>query len=258
MPTLVYTGSSGSSTTDVFSVFSAITMSSSVLAYGQGPGGAAGTASAQISGTPDRDMAPSDLVATQATTLGTTVGLSPGIFSRGGASQAFGWAANSSPNDQTSPSPAAVTVAPVRAGLGMYQTGWSKAHAAVSSRVYRANPGGSHVTNWEVFDELIASRSRKGFVSEAVLHALAADAVLWPSQPRTGTITIPVVPTVRVARHTVVGNTLSARDLSLTPTDYSAGLAVLGLAAGLWARGTRRLDARKRQFGCLLSSKTST
>ena len=214
--------------------------------------------SAPISGTPDRDMASSGLVATQATTLGTTVGLAPAFVSRSGPSQAFGWAANSSPNGQTSRSPAAVTVAPVRAGLGIDQTGWSRAQGAVSSQVNRANPGGSHATKREVFDELIASRTRKGFVSEAVLHALAADAILWPSQPRNGTITIPVMPTDRVARHTVVGNPPAPRDLSVTPADYAAGLAVLGLATGLWARRAGPMHVRKRQFGCLLSSRTST
>ena len=254
---LVSTGTDGGSTSDVFSVFSAITMSSSGLAYGQGAGGAAGTTSAQISGATDRGMASSALVATQATTLGTTVGLAPGFVSRSGPSQTFGWAATSNPNDQTSEAPAVVTVAPVRVDLGTYQTGWSRAQAAVNSRVYRANPDGSHATTWEIFDDLIASRSRKGFVSEPVLHALAADAILWPSQPRNGTIAIPVMPTDRVAGHAVVGDTPASRDLSLTRADYAAGLAVLGLATGLWARRTGPVHARKRQFGCLLSSRTS-
>ena len=39
-------------------------------------------------------------------------------------------------------------------------------------------------------------------------------------------------------RDPVIGDPLPQRDLSLPPADYAAGLAVLGLAAGFWARGT--------------------
>ena len=90
-------------------------------------------------------------------------------------------------------------------------------------------------------------------MSDAVLDELAADSVLWPAQQGNGTITIPVLPTDGVTRDPVIGDPLPQRDQSLPPADYAAGLAVLGLAAGFWARGTGLTDARKRRSGRLFS-----
>ena len=110
--TLVNTGSSGSGSTNVFSVFSAITMSSGGLGYGQGPG-AASTISTPIFATPAQDVMASHSVVTPATTFGTTLGLAPGSLSQSGPVQALGWATNSSPLGRTSQSPATVTITPV-------------------------------------------------------------------------------------------------------------------------------------------------
>ena len=110
--TLVNTGASGGGTDNVFSVFSAITVSSSGLGYGQGPG-AASTISTPISGTPAQDVVASHSVVTPVTTFGTTLGLAPGSLSQSGPVQALGAATNSSPLGQTSQSPAAVTITPV-------------------------------------------------------------------------------------------------------------------------------------------------
>jgi hypothetical protein len=94
-------------------------------------------------------------------------------------------------------------------------------------------------------------------VSDAVLDELAADSVLWPARQGTGTITIPVLPTDRVDRDPLIGDPSPQRDRPLPPADFAAGLAVLGLAAGLWARGTGLGDAGKRQPRRLFSSRKS-
>ena len=96
-----------------------------------------------------------------------------------------------------------------------------------------------------------------GLVSDSVLDELAADPALWPAQQGNGTITIPVLPTDRVTRDPVIGDPLPQRDRPLPPADYAAGLAVLGLAAGFWARGTGLMDARKRRSGRLFSRRKS-
>ena len=126
---------------------------------------------------------------------------------------------------------------------------WSTAQAAVSSPVINVNPGGSPATDPEVFDGLIPSRPRAGVVSDAVLDELATDSVLWPSQQGNGPMTIPVLSTDRVSLDRATGDPFSQRDRPLPSVDSAAGLAVLGLAAGVWARGTGLADARKRQTG---------
>ena len=108
-----------------------------------------------------------------------------------------------------------------------------------------------------MLDRLITSQPRTGLVSDAVLDELAADSVLWPAQQGNGTVTIPVFPTDGITRGAVIGDPLPLRDQSLPPADYAAGLAVLGLAAGLWARDTSLVNARKRASGRLFSNRNS-
>jgi hypothetical protein len=191
------------------------------------------------------------------TSFGTTLGQTPSSSLQSAPVLALGWATNSSPVGQTSQSPAAVTSTSVSTGLGKHEAAWATAPAAVSSPVDHVNPGGSPATNREVLDRLIASRPRTGFVADAVLDELAADLVLWPAQQGNGSVTIPVFPTDGITRGAVIGDSLPRRDQSLPSADYAAGLAVLGLAAGLWARDTGILNARKRESGRLFSKRNS-
>jgi len=246
--TLVNTGSSGGGTSNVFSVFSAIAVSSSGLGYGQGPG-AASAISITVSGTPAQDVVASHSVVTPVTTIGTPLGLAPRSLSQSGSIQALGAATNSNPLGQTSRSPATVTITPVSTNLGTREAPWSMAQAAASSPVNYVNPGESPATDREILDGVIASRPRTGLVSDAVLDELAADKALWPAQQGYGTITIPALPTGRGTGDPVIGDSGPQGDRPLPPADYAAGLAVLGLAAGLWARGTGLTDARKRRAG---------
>ncbi|MFI5457364.1 MAG: SdrD B-like domain-containing protein [Isosphaerales bacterium] len=77
--TLSSTWSSGGSTTNVFSVFSALTVSSSGLGHGQGLG-AASAISTSLGGTPAQGMAANHTATTPVTAAGTTLGLATGSF----------------------------------------------------------------------------------------------------------------------------------------------------------------------------------
>ena len=252
--TLVNTGLGGGDTANVFTVFSAITITGGGPGNGQGPD-AASTISTPMSGTPAQEVVASHSVVTPATALGTTPGRTPGSLSQSGSVQAFGLATYSSPLGQTSQSPAALATSPVSSSLVMHETAWATAQAAVSSPVDDVNVGRSPASNREDLDGLMTLRPRTGHVSDAVLDELAADSVLWPVEQANGTITLPVLPTNKVTRDPVVGDPVSHGDKSLPATDYAAGLAVLGLAAGFWARGIGFVDARKRQSGRLFSSR---
>jgi len=245
--TLVNTGSSGSGVTDVYSVFSAITVSSTGLGYGQGPG-AASTISTPLGGTSAQAAVANHSAVTPLTTFGTAIGLAPGSLSQSGPVQSLGWATNSSPLGPTSQSPATVTITPVSSSLGTHEAAWSTARAVVSSPVNHANPGGSPATDRDVLDALILSRPRTGVVSDAVLDELATDSILWPAQQGNGTITIPVLPPAGVTGAPVPFDSPS-QQVRLQPSAGSAArLAALGLAVGLWS-GAGILQGRKRRSG---------
>ncbi len=102
--------------------------------------------------------------------------------------------------------------------------------------------------------ELLPARRRTGFVSDAVLDELATDSVMWPSQSASGTIEYPVLPIERNTGDLVIGDPLTDhRDRSPLPTASAAKLALMGLALGIWARGTGLVDSRKRRRGQPLS-----
>jgi hypothetical protein len=196
-------------------------------------------------------------VATPVTPFGTVIGQVPGSSLQSGPVQVLGWATGSRPIVRTSQSLSAVMSTPASTGLRTRGASWETARATVSSPINYVNPGGSPTTDREVLDRLIMSRPRTGLVPDAVLDELATDSILWPAQQGNGAVTIPVLPTHRVTRVVVIGEPLPQRDQSLPPTDDAAGLAVLGLAAGLWARDIGRLNARKRESGRLFSKRNS-
>ncbi len=242
----------GGGTSNAFNVFGAPTVSSNGLGYGQGAG-AASTISTPLGGTSAQAAAANHSAVTPVTTIGITLGLTPGSLPQNGPAQSLGWATNFTVAGPTSQSPAAATITPVSTGLGTQLPAWSPAPAAVTSLVSHTNPSGSPATDRDALGTLISSRPRTGLFSNAVLDELAADAVLWPAQQGNGTITIPVLPPDGVTRDPKIGDPLPQVDRPLPPTNDAAGIVVLGLAAGLWARGTGLLDPRKRRSGGLRS-----
>ena len=94
-------------------------------------------------------------------------------------------------------------------------------------------------------------------MSDAVLADLAGDPALWQVEQGSGMITIPVLSVGRMNRAGVVGNraAVSRSDRVLPNADQAAGLAVLGLAAGIWARDAGLMDERKRRSGRLFARK---
>ena len=242
--TLDNTWSSGGGTANVFSVFSAINASGGGLGSGQGPG-ATSAISTPMTGTPAQAVLASHSAVTPVTTIGTTVGLAPRSLWPSASVQVLGAATYSSPLARTSASPDAVTIAPVSANHGTRAPDSSTSRFAVSSPVSYVNPGGSPAMDRQALEGVIATRARAGYVSDVVLDELAADSVLRPAQHGNGTITMPVLPSDNAARDLVSGDLFPQSDRPLPPDDYTAGLAVLGLAAGIWARGTGLADSRK-------------
>jgi hypothetical protein len=242
--TLVGNWSTGGGTANVFSVFSAITGSSAALGSGHGPG-AASTASTPMNTTPPGDVVASHSVITPVTTSPTTLGSAPCSLWQSQSVQAAGATIYSNPGSQISQTPAPVTITPVVAGLGAPDGLWSKPQAAMSPSFNYVNPGGSLATGPEVLNDAIPSWPRTGVVSDAILNDLVADSVLWPVQPWNENISIPVFRGDKVTRDPVIVDPLSVRDEAHQPADSAAGLAVLGLAAGLWARGAGFRGSRK-------------
>ena len=244
--TLVDTWSAGGGVTDVFSVFSAITVSNSGLGAGRGTG-LASTITAPSSGTPAHDVMASHAAVTPVLTFETTFALASGTQWQSGSVQAPDTVANSSPLGPISQSPANVTITPVSTSLGAHEVVWSMPQAVVISGVKDVNRAESPAADGVVLDGRISSRPRTGRVSDSVLDELAADSVLWLAQQENGAITIPVLPTVGDARDPVAGDPLRRNDRPGPPADAAAGLAVLGLAAGVWAHGTGLIGAPARQ-----------
>ena len=234
--TLSNTWSSGGGTNNVFSVFSAITISNSRLDHGQAPG-AAGAMNVPSSGGPAHDVLASQRVVTPLTTSGTNLGPERGSSSQTGPAQCVGAATTSVSLSQPSQSPATVTITPVIAGLGTHESAWSAAKMAMSSPVHSGNSARATATAFEALDGMYSSRSRTRLVTDAVLDDLVTDSALWPAPAGYGSITIPVLSADSVIRDPVNDETLPQIDRPLPPSDSAAALVVLGLAAGLWARG---------------------
>ncbi len=253
---LVNTGATAGETINVFSVFDSLIDTSTGLGSSHAPG-AASTISTQTSGTPAPDLVASQRAVTPVTTFATSLELAPGASWQSESVQAIGASTNASPLGQALASPATVTIMPASTTLGVRRAEWSTPEATVTSQVDHAYPGGSPASHRAVSDRFIPSGSRTGLVFDAVLDELAGDSVVWPGQPGNGTITISVLGTNGGTLAPVIGDPLPQRDRRLPRADYAAGLAVLGLAGGLWVRGTGIIDARKRPFGRAYSRKKS-
>ena len=251
--TLVDTGSSGGGTTDVFNVFSAITVSSGGVGYGQGPGCRqhhqhAGERDAGAAG-----VVASHAVVTPVATVGTTPGWRPAPSSQTGLTAALGTQTNSSPLGLAAQPPAGVTITSVVHRVRSARTPagpTAQAHGERSAR-FRSSRARCPERIWRFSKSSFRSQSSDG--PRVRLGPGRAGRRLGPvaGARGNGTITIPVLPTDRVIRDPFIGDPLPQRDQTLPPADYAAGLAVLGLAAGFWARGTGLMDARKRQSGRL-------
>jgi uncharacterized repeat protein (TIGR01451 family)/choice-of-anchor A domain-containing protein len=240
--TLTPTGSGGGGVTNAFNVFSAMTISSNGLGFGQGPG-----AASPISAAPAQSVVASHSVIAPVTSFGQV----PGSLLQGGTVGA----ANSNAVVLTTASPATAATTPVSTGLVTQVVIWSPAHSAVSSPVTYVNQGGATSTDRNTHDAVVWSRPQTSLVTDAVLDDLAADSALWPAEQGNGTIMIPIRLPDGVTGEPVIGDPLPQVDRPLPAADYSAGLTVLGLAAGFLARGTGLLDIQKRRFGRLLSRK---
>ena len=138
------------------------------------------------------------------TTSGTNVGLAPGSLSQSGPSQALRLGGEFQPQRPD------ISVT----GRGHDRAGPHRSWHARGRMVHGTNRGELSGLSREcgrIGRHGSGSTRRTHRVTTSERHSspkrswtqLAADAVLSPSQPRNGTITIPVMPTDRVARHTV-------------------------------------------------------
>jgi hypothetical protein len=242
--TLDATWSDGGDTQNVFSVLNAFTVSNIGITHGQGTG----TVGTPLSGAQPQDVVARQRADTPLTTFGTnlvveTASLSqpPGVLALGSATfSTFG---------QTSQTSAAVMIVSVSAGSRTHAVAGLPAKAAVSSSVNSGNGPGLKATPSEVLDGLTASRHHARHISDAVLDELAADSALWPVFDGYRTMKVPRFSRNRVIRDPESGDPLPQRDRPQTPSEYAAGVAFLGMAAGLLARGTGATGTRKRRSG---------
>ncbi len=255
--TLVNTGSGGGGASNVFGVFSAITMSSNDLGYAQGSS-VASPVSTGTNVTPGQNPVASHLMVTPANTSWTDLGLVPGSVPASGALPAHGWVTSFSPVGPTSRPPATVTMTPNHAGLGDHDAASSMGQALRSAPGDFVNQGGSEATDREALDRVLPSTRQTRLMSEAVLDELATDSAMWLAQEGKQTLVIPVLPARWGNRDLVIGDPATDKKVrSLADADYTAGLALMGLAVGLSARGSGVIEAWKRRRGKIFSGRTT-
>jgi hypothetical protein len=117
--------------------------------------------------------------------------------------------------------------------------------------VNSANPSVRPASPSEDFDGLTAMENPTRQVSDAVLEDLAADSALWPVVDGFGIIAVPRLPRERAVGDPARGKPLTQSGRPQTPAEFAAGVAFLGMAAGICLRGTGAADARKRRSGGL-------
>jgi hypothetical protein len=109
-----------------------------------------------------------------------------------------------------------------------------------------AQPDRFRGTDRAINDDLFPIRHQPSLVPDWVLDEMA-DSVLRRAPQGAGTIGAPTVSSTGVMVAPVTTDRASEQDQSRSSVVSTARLAVLGLAAGLWARGAGILDARKRK-----------
>jgi hypothetical protein len=248
--TLDSTWSTGGGTSNSFAIFDVVSQSSGGVSSGQVPG-AANSAGMPTSGMPAQALMTSHSIVTPVATLGTAFSQTPGFLQQSGPIQALGAASNFSLVGQMSQSPATVTIAPFSTNIGAHGAASSIIQAAVSYPIHDIIPSGSPLVNREGLDGFTPSRPPTFLVSDAILNELASDPVLWPAVQGNGTIPISIPSLHTDSRGTLTSDPVRFSDQPLALGSYGASLAVLGLAAGFWARGTGLVDERKRRSGRL-------
>jgi hypothetical protein len=245
---LTDTGSSGDGTTNVFAVFSALTGSSGGVSFDHGQT-AVSTISTPAGATQAQQGTDANhAVITPFNTVGTTPAMATGSFSQTGLTVAFSTQTNSSLAGLAAQPSAGVTMTSNATGSGLQTPIWSQAQPAVKAQFAFAQAGSLRGMDLGVVDEFISTQSSTGRVTDSVLEDLAADSLLWQSPGERGTyVSIPDAAMFRVVRGPVTGDPIAQADQTLPPADHTAGLAILGLAAGIWARGRGLTDNRKRQ-----------
>ncbi len=246
--TLVNNWSSGGGTSNDFTIFDAISESSSGLDYAQVPD-AASTTSTPTTRAPMQNLLTNQWEVTAVVTSMATLTPASGSFRQTALIQPFGAATSSTFVGQTSPSPTPVAIAPISTSLGTQAVPWSISKAAASASVKHLNPEGWPVADSEGLDRFILSQPRTRLVADAILDELATDSALWRFKQASGTITLAVRPTRKIAPDPTLNELVPVPVRSQPPADYAAGLAALGVAAGVCARGTPFPDPRKRRSG---------
>ncbi len=229
--TLTNTGSDGSGSATYFSIFSALTLSSGGLGYGHAPGATA-TSNPGAGGNETQDFAPNHSFLAPAATFNSITQPAPGPGSQPSFIQTQG-----APTNFSSSAPISMSTAPgatFSTVPASHNAASSTPQAAATSPADYVSPAGSPAIDQVVLDEAISSVPPTGRISDAALHDLAADSVLWSSQPGNGIIAIRLLRNERRTREPVNADPLAPTNQPLPTADFGAGLAVLGMAAGLW------------------------
>ena len=177
--TLVDAGSSGAGTTDVFSVFDALTMSSA--GFGSGPDtGAASTAAAAMIVAPGQGAAASHSAAAPVTAIGNAAGPALGASQQNAPAHTLVATTTWNSLGETSQSRAAMTSTLASESSGTLQPSFAGAQAGVSAPVDNTLVVPPALSHREIIAGLVQSRPRTGLVVDAVLHELAGGSILWP------------------------------------------------------------------------------
>jgi Bacterial Ig-like domain (group 3)/MBG domain (YGX type) len=236
-------------TPSAFNAFNVLTASSSGSSGALSPDAGPATRSA----TSPVHLTPAVAASTFfAAALGSPFALSLGSFSFDGPAQSQGWISNSSSAPGTSAPSFGATNLSFSTGLAPQLPVRSTSRMAdisPSAQDHQALSSGMNRRNLDA-DAFVVGRPVRGLVAESVLDDAAASLLISRGQDQAAPANAPA------RRPTGITDAVEAMGSGLqqvedVPSASSAmGLMVFGLAAGLWARRSGILNARKRRPGC--------
>jgi hypothetical protein len=252
--TLYSNWSNGGGATNAFNVFSALTATGRGFSEVQSPAASLAMSSAAgVTQAPSLvNLTPTMAATTTSTaTLGSPFALSIGYFSLHGPAQSLGSISNSTSAGVTSAPLAGVTSSSFSTGLAPQLPVWSTprlAESAPSTEEHQAAFSGMDRQNLYA-DAFSLARPRRELLAESVLDDVAANLLLSRGQDGAAPASVPALPPTGVTEAVDATGLGLQQDQDVPSAASAAGLVVFGLAAGLWARRSGILNARKRQSG---------
>ena len=191
------------------------------------------------------------------TAIGSTFGVTIGSFSLARSHPAVGTVSTLSTTRMTSLLSAADTTAPgstgFRFGFVDRQSRWSRPVPVASSTGDDRSAYPATEEQVSQLDAFTPARARRGVLSDSALDELAIARLMGSRAPEGNVaVSVPslapaaVAVSVTAAPVRADGEWQREESDAGSPGQSMARLAALGIAAGLWAHGSRLLDSRKR------------